>query len=110
MPRHPVIRKVKSGIEDCIKVDFDRKKNRRRLDMVEVYGLLAIMEINPVWIRQDKTTHGLHLIIKPDRVLSYHEVLIVQGVLGDDPFRQAYNFKRIRHCVWLNQLFETSCH
>jgi hypothetical protein len=105
MPRMALIKRVKPRIDGCILVDFDTAKPVRA-NVCKVYGLLAIMGISPEWMRYDKTRRGWHLIIKPLHSLSYQEILTAQAILGDDPKRGAYNFRRLSNGVWLNQLFE----
>ena len=110
-----VCKVVKPNLDGCILVDIDidnqptevrELEKERLLDCSEIYRLLAIMEIVPLWIRYDRTQHGWHIIIAPTESLSYAEILCAQSVLGDDPRRGAFNLKRLRHGIWLNQLFE----
>lgn len=108
----PLIKKVKQGIDGCILVDFDSKQPRHA-NFVRVNELLRLMGLTPEWVRYDRTRNGWHMVVRVKEFSTFHdgrkvidEILIAQSVLGDDPRRAAFNFRRLRAGIWLNQLFE----
>lgn len=83
-------------------VDWDHARPPR---LIEVYRLLRFMGLRARWLRLDRTHHGWHMIIDAGP-LPKGAILCVQAILGDDPRRGAFNFRRARQGVYLNQLYE----
>lgn len=63
--------------------------------LMRIARLAQMLEMRPAWIRQDRTRHGWHLVIRWDRRLSRLEQVAIQCVLGSDLQRESYNLARV---------------
>lgn len=57
--------------------------------------LAQMLQMKPVWMRQDRTRHGWHLVIEWNRKLTRLEQVAIQCVLGSDLQRESYNLARV---------------
>ena len=61
-----------------------------------VFALAGMIGAKPLWIRQDRTRRGWHLIVKWDQEFTPAELTAIQAILGSDPNREALNLSRVR--------------
>lgn len=68
-----------------------------------------MLRVKPIWMREDKTRRGWHMLILWNRTFTPIEIVALQCVLGSDRQREAYNLARVFSGVkserW-NLLFE----
>ena len=95
------MRRVKPGLKGKVLCDFDKPKVP---SLLRLWELLRIGGYNPRWLRLDRTRRGWHAVI-PLR-LPKAETIALQAILGSDPRREAFNLRRLKNGVYLNQLFE----
>jgi hypothetical protein len=86
--------------------DFD---GTWRPSLSRIMRLGQMCQMLPVYIREDKTRHGWHMLIEWNRKLAAIEQVAIQAVLGSDLQRETYNLARVmsgkRSDRW-NLLFE----
>jgi hypothetical protein len=62
-------------------------------------GLIAriarMLGIWPLWLREDKTARGWHILIKWNRDFAPVELVALQCILGSDVQRETYNLARV---------------
>jgi hypothetical protein len=52
------------------------------------------MRVKPLWVREDRTARGWHMIVAWNRNFSPLEIIALQTVFGSDRQREAYNLTR----------------
>lgn len=52
------------------------------------------MSVKPVWVREDRTARGWHMIVRWNRSFTPLEIIALQAVFGSDRQREAYNLTR----------------
>jgi hypothetical protein len=77
---------------DTVMLDIDHRRQAPALD--ELYKVFHVLQITPEWIRQDKTRHGWHVVIKLPRRLHKLALVALQAILGSDPRRETLNLMR----------------
>jgi len=66
-----------------------------RPKLVRICRVSAMLQLKPVWIREDRTRHGWHIVIEWGRRFSPLEIVAMQCVLGSDLERETYNLARV---------------
>jgi hypothetical protein len=95
------------GAPDLTLCDFD---SEWRPPIYVIARIARMLRIRPLWIREDRTARGWHVIIRWNRRFKPVEIVALQCVLGSDRQREAYNLARVfsgkaRNQRW-NLLFE----
>lgn len=74
-----------------------------------VVRIARMLDAKILWLREDRTKHGWHVLIKWNRRFRPAELIAIQCILGSDREREAYNLSRVvsgKKSVRWNLLFE----
>lgn len=66
-----------------------------RLPIHHVVRIAQMVSAWPVWLREDRTARGWHVLIYWNRPFKPIEQVAIQCVLGSDRQREAYNLARV---------------
>jgi len=73
-------------------LDFDLPE---RPDYFHIWSTLRLLDLEPLWVRQDRTNKGVHVVLALRRASKPLESLALQAVLGSDIRREALNLFRV---------------
>lgn len=73
-------------------LDFDLPE---RPDYFHIWSTLRLLDLVPLWVREDRTNKGVHVVLALRRAFKPVESLCLQAVLGSDPRREALNLYRV---------------
>lgn len=60
-----------------------------------IIRIARMVQAWPIWIREDRTRHGWHMLIYWNRSFKPIEQVAIQCVLGSDRQRESYNLARV---------------
>jgi hypothetical protein len=60
-----------------------------------ILRIAALIQSSPLWIREDKTARGWHIVICWNRFFTPLEIVALQLALGSDIQRETYNLARV---------------
>ena len=77
---------------DLSLVDYD---SPHRAPIAVIVRLAKMLDTTILWMREDRTKHGWHLLIKWARSFKPAELIAIQCILGSDLQRETYNLSRV---------------
>jgi len=80
------------GRPDMSLCDYD---SEYRPAMHVIIRVARMLDIWPLWMREDKTVRGWHMVIQWNREFAPAEMIALQCVLGSDIQREMYNLGRV---------------
>lgn len=91
---------------DLTLCDYDRPT---RPPIHVIVRIAKMLDAKILWMREDRTRHGWHVLIRWNRSFRPAELIAIQCVLGSDQQRESYNLARVisgKRSVRWNLLFE----
>jgi hypothetical protein len=79
--------------ERLLLLDFDDGGRAPTLD--RLYSVTRTCGLKVEWVRQDRTVHGWHMVVRLRQPLQPWQTLALQAILGSDWRREAMNWARL---------------
>jgi hypothetical protein len=77
---------------DLSMCDYD---SPRRAPIAVIVRIAKMLNTRFLWLREDRTRHGWHMLIKWARKFEPAELVAIQCLLGSDLQRETYNLSRV---------------
>jgi hypothetical protein len=77
---------------DLTMCDYD---SPRRAPIAVIVRLSKMLNTRCLWMREDRTKHGWHMLIRWARSFTPAELVAIQCILGSDLQRETYNLSRV---------------
>lgn len=76
-------------------IDLDGNESKFD-DFLKKLWIIKYLNFQPRYIRVFRTTRGFHIHMKFNNLFSNLDIVALQAIMGSDPHREAFNYRRIK--------------